>query len=464
MALYNQKSQLLTVSILHLAFFFIYLYIAINFWKIFCYDGLTICLENVSLPYLKLTFLSFFRPFFGMPLFIFAFMNGVSSSLYSAFIANMFCAFVSLLSVTLIAKILGKKFVGSWLSVNFPKTMSFIKAQDSKIILVARLIPFVPFDLLTLLFGFVEFKTRKIFFWSLLGYAVEAFILSLIGTSNAPFSYLFLAVLPMVLLFALLSFYLFFRFFKERKNDLIERFEKMKTELKKELNLTKSIVKREKKDSRKKPVLLLYGFFASRNVLTNLERILSDRGYEVYSFNLGGLFGVFFTRGIIETAYFLDKKLKALFDKYNFESVNIVAHSKGGLVALWWLQKLGGYKYCSKLITLGTPFRGTYWSWLGLITPLGFFFRDLWQMRPGSSLIKYVNNFVLPKDFKLYSFYSNKDKVVLGHQALLKNYHEVENIEVIPMHHIGHYGYIHRKDIGDTLVKILSSPYYDKYR
>jgi pimeloyl-ACP methyl ester carboxylesterase len=39
--------------------------------------------------------------------------------------------------------------------------------------------------------------------------------------------------------------------------------------------------------------------------------------------------------------------------------VIVVAHSMGGLVARWWLDRLGGAERCRGLVTLGTPYRGS---------------------------------------------------------------------------------------------------------
>ena len=462
MALYNKRSQMITVSLIHIVGVSLYLLFVFSFWGAFCGDDFLFCLKNDSSPYWTLFFLSFFRPFLFMPLFLFSFMIGGSFSFYEAFFLNLSSAFISLVSVSLFSKYFGKRYVAPWLLNNFPKTYSFIRSQNAKIILFSRLVPILPFDLLTFVFGALDFKTWKILFWGFWGYVIEALILSFIGTSGFPFSYLFLAILPVVISAFLFSLYIFLTFFTKQKKHVVALYKSMIKELKRELVLTRSIVETEEFDKNKKPVLLLYGFFSSRSVLTNLERILSDRGYQVLSFNLGGLFEVFFTRGIIEAADHLDKKLRELFVKHDFKEINIVAHSKGGLVAFWWLQKFGGYEYCSKLITLGTPFRGTYLVWTGLCTPVGFFFRDLWQMRPYSSFVRYINQFVIPENFKLYSLYSNKDHVVTGRRGLLKKTDETPHIEAIPMHHLGHYDYLSRKDVGDTIVKLLASPYYEK--
>lgn len=60
--------------------------------------------------------------------------------------------------------------------------------------------------------------------------------------------------------------------------------------------------------------------------------------------------------------------------------VNIVAHSNGGLVARYYKNKLGGATYINRLVTLGTPHKGTLAALL-CVSPACF------EMRPGSSFL-----------------------------------------------------------------------------
>lgn len=61
------------------------------------------------------------------------------------------------------------------------------------------------------------------------------------------------------------------------------------------------------------------------------------------------------------TAYWLSKALHTLHEKYQFEEVNIVGHSMGGIVSVKFLEeytKKPGYPFISKLVVLGSPFSG----------------------------------------------------------------------------------------------------------
>ncbi|HPP13542.1 MAG TPA: hypothetical protein PKW42_12520, partial [bacterium] len=54
--------------------------------------------------------------------------------------------------------------------------------------------------------------------------------------------------------------------------------------------------------------------------------------------------------------------------------------SQGGIIAAYWLEFLGGKKYCRTCITVCSPFHG---SWLSYLLPLP----GLVDLRPGSSLL-----------------------------------------------------------------------------
>lgn len=55
----------------------------------------------------------------------------------------------------------------------------------------------------------------------------------------------------------------------------------------------------------------------------------------------------------------IDSALERLDPYVGRAEVIVIAHSMGGLVARWWLDRLGGADRCRGLITLGTPYRGS---------------------------------------------------------------------------------------------------------
>ncbi len=119
-----------------------------------------------------------------------------------------------------------------------------------------------------------------------------------------------------------------------------------------------------------RPVLLLHGFFASRRTFDILERRLRRDGYGVFSLHLGGFGGAFNTRGIDEVADLVRAKIERIYARNpGMGPLTIVGHSKGGLVAAYYVKRLGGWRRTRAVVTLGAPHHGTPLAYLGL--PLG---------------------------------------------------------------------------------------------
>ncbi len=436
---------------------FIYGLLLYLFWSRFCEGSLKSCLgQQDALAPAKYILMAFFRPFFLTPQSFFALIGFNSFGPYLGLVLVTLGNMLSSISVFLIAKHLGRKLIKPWLLSNLPQTYRFIHSQDFKVALLCRLVPVFHFDFFSILFGVADFRLRSVIFASLIGTIPEGIILAQM-TSATPVAG---SVQSLGIVFVCIVVVIVFYEFKSRQqgSSLYQRFKAMFHELEYEVARNNDVIKRYQYDEKKIPVLLIYGFFSSRRALTVLEKLLISRGYDVLSFNMGGLLGVFFTRGIIEAANFIDYKLKRQFERHHFDRVRIVSHSKGGLVALWWLLKLGGSKHCDKLVCMGTPFKGAPVTYLALITPLGYIWRDVWQMRPGSEFIRELHELEIPKTSKIYCFYSSKDRVAGGERAQFhsKTPSQVQNIPVGP---IGHFDFLHRRDIADRIVATLGSPF-----
>ena len=457
---YNYYRQLRTVLLLELSLLTLGIFGAVSLWDGLCDSSLIACLRDESLSIPGFLFLSLIRPFVLTPVPIFALMAGNSYGSWMGAVLTAASAVLSCFGVYLFATILGKRLVTPWIRWNLPQTLRFLRSQDWKIILLVRLIPVLPFDVMTFLFGLLGFRLHWIIVFTFLGVLPEAYIFSQLADPESTPMYTTVMTVSVFCCFFLLPGAIIEFISRKRGSGMWMRLKAMWHELHTEITLNNSIVKRREHDPRKRPVLLLYGFFSSRRSLTVLERILTFRGYEVFSFNMGGLLGVFFTKGIVESARFVDFKLKRQFERHNFQEIDIIAHSKGGLVAMWWLLKMGGHIHCKRLITMGTPFKGSRLTWLGLVTPVGLMFRDIWQMRPGSLLLKELHECPVPRNLRIYNLYSNRDKVATGDSGVFVPPEEsADTVVPIPLHHLSHFEFLYRRDVGDTLARLLGSPY-----
>ncbi len=184
------------------------------------------------------------------------------------------------------------------------------------------------------------------------------------------------------------------------------------------------------------PILMIYGFGATRRTLAILENRLRLDGYTIFSVNLGGFFGTFNTSSIEESARHIDTKIERLYKKYNIQGkLSIVGHSKGGLIGQYYIKFLGGIKRVKTFIMLGTPHQGNPWAMLASLTPLGFFSKGLRQMSPVSDFIKNLRGTAFPKHIKVFSIYSRDDTVCPFPVAVLEDAENIKNIEVFGVSH-----------------------------
>jgi hypothetical protein len=54
--------------------------------------------------------------------------------------------------------------------------------------------------------------------------------------------------------------------------------------------------------------------------------------------------------------------------------------------------------------------------------------------------------------------YSNKDRVAPGACGIYVNHHDNKMVQKIPMHHISHFEFLHKKEITEKIAEILKSP------
>ena len=159
-----------------------------------------------------------------------------------------------------------------------------------------------------------------------------------------------------------------------------------------------------------RPVLLVHGWFSYRRTFDVLERRLRRDGYGVVSFDLGGARGSFLGRGIDDLADLVRAKVERLYARYpGLGPLTIIGHSKGGLVAAYYVKKLGGWRRTRAVVTLGTAHRGTILAWLGV--PVGLLARSLVQMIPGSPFLARLHDGPWPSLVRLTSIWSREDAV-----------------------------------------------------
>jgi triacylglycerol lipase len=176
------------------------------------------------------------------------------------------------------------------------------------------------------------------------------------------------------------------------------------------------------------PILLVHGIGDNHSIFTLLHRALRRRGFAtVSSYDYGLL-----TRDIRAAAQLLGDAIDRLAANTGYERIHVIGHSLGGLIARYYVQRLGGDARVHTLVTLGTPHQGTELARPLRMLPL------LDQLTPESRLIRELAEPALGCRTRFLAFHSDIDHMVwpsrnarLDHPDL-----EVDNVGVRGVGHL----------------------------
>jgi pimeloyl-ACP methyl ester carboxylesterase len=175
------------------------------------------------------------------------------------------------------------------------------------------------------------------------------------------------------------------------------------------------------------PVVLIHGYLATRGSLHLLETRLADRGHLVLSYRLG----LVNLGNIRASAALIARKVESLVAQTGIDRVDIVGHSMGGLVGLYYVKRLGGGPRVRKLVLLGTPVTGTWSAMLGLLTaPLG---RASVQLLPASAFLRELREGPLPDGVEVVSVAGDRDYMAPVESTMLSGVRHVS----LPTGHSG---------------------------
>jgi len=166
-------------------------------------------------------------------------------------------------------------------------------------------------------------------------------------------------------------------------------------------------------------VLLLHGFFQTRNIWEVMEDRLRFDGFKVLSFNFKNRFSRHNIQPVDMLARIVADKVQRAQEKYGFQKLHVLGHSKGGLIARRYVQDYGGGEVAKSVITLGTPHYGTPIAWLGLGLT-GLLTSSPRDLIPGSQLIEGLNHRRFPTQVPMTSIYSRSDMLCPAWCAALR--------------------------------------------
>jgi triacylglycerol lipase len=150
------------------------------------------------------------------------------------------------------------------------------------------------------------------------------------------------------------------------------------------------------------PIILVHGLVDNRSIFTLLRRALRRRGFgRVIALDYSPL-----TQDVRTVAARLEQLVERTCEETGYERVHVIGHSLGGLIARYYVQKLGGDARVHTLCTLGTPHAGTFTARLVPRT-LGK------QLRPGSDLLAELAAPAPGIRTRFVSFWSDLDQLVM---------------------------------------------------
>ena len=159
------------------------------------------------------------------------------------------------------------------------------------------------------------------------------------------------------------------------------------------------------------PIVLVQGFAASSRVLLPLEAHLRRTlGRPIVRVRLGKRLPLQLG-DIRRSAERVAAALEELARRPGFRHADVVGHSMGGLVASYVLKRLDRARRIRRVITLGTPHRGTPLALAGALL-FGAFSRGIWQMVPGSPLLRELEALPVPEGSELIAVDAEADAVV----------------------------------------------------
>lgn len=199
------------------------------------------------------------------------------------------------------------------------------------------------------------------------------------------------------------------------------------------------VVRRDDFAQHPETVLLLHGFFQTRNVWEVMEDRLRYDGFGVFSFDLGGLFSRYNTTRPGEQAERIAEKIERICARSGLERFHVIGHSKGGLIAREYIQRYGGEKRVKSLITLGTPHHGTPTAALGVwLMGAGLLSRSPYDLLPDSPFVRRLREVPFPRQIPLVSIYSRHDLVCPWWAAVLVPRPGENSLKNRPVDGVGH--------------------------
>jgi hypothetical protein len=174
------------------------------------------------------------------------------------------------------------------------------------------------------------------------------------------------------------------------------------------------------------PVLLVHGMVDNRAIFAVLKRRLRRHGFgRVVTINYSPV-----TNDIRQAARDLAAEVEALVAETGYERIHVVGHSLGGLIARYYVQRLGGDERVHTLVTLGSPHEG---SLMAHLLPVQL----CRQLRPGSDLYTELAEPAERCRTRFVAYWSDLDQLILPHGSARLEHPDL-SARNVRVHGVGH--------------------------
>jgi pimeloyl-ACP methyl ester carboxylesterase len=174
------------------------------------------------------------------------------------------------------------------------------------------------------------------------------------------------------------------------------------------------------------PILLVHGMIDNRSIFALLRRGLRRRGFgRVLSINYSPM-----TSDVRVAAHWLAEEVESLVAETGYERVHVIGHSLGGLIARYYVTRLGGDARVHTLVTLGTPHGGTFNAY-ALPSNL------CRQLRPDSALMRELSDPAPGCGTRFVAYWSDLDQMVFPQRNASLNHPDLV-VRNIAIHGTGH--------------------------
>ncbi len=156
---------------------------------------------------------------------------------------------------------------------------------------------------------------------------------------------------------------------------------------------------------KRNPIILIHGLWNTSSIFSSITSKLDDIGIEYFAPTLNHSLGM---TSIIDLTNILNE---LILEKYGLEKeIDILGFSMGGIIARYWLQKFNGNKRTRRLISIGSPHKGTLMAQLVPKFP----FRGISEMKINSQFLKELSKNDCSLDgIECISFFTYWDLMVL---------------------------------------------------